>query len=313
MDSHTHTPSQTDTAASKETVVRIFDTPIENLPDDLYIPPQAFAIWLEQFAGPLDFLLYLVKKNNFDLTETAILPITEQYLRYISELDEAHFELAGDYLLMASTLIAIKSELLLPKPAISDDEMSPKARLIQRLEEYAQIKTATQRLDKLLRLERDVFLAYTSMPSTEAMQRELPSYSPELLVNSLINMQIRPLSQTHSIPLDTVPLPERIASITRKLSETGFGSFYDILDKSQGKLGVVVSFVAVLELIKRGLVGFSDDGENTDDSSDDDIAFKPARRHKKSSGTDNADATNTASKPTPTAKSLSTQTLYWLH
>ena len=95
---------------------RIFDTPVESLPEDLYIPPQAFAVWLEQFAGPLDFLLYLVKKNNFDITSTAILPITEQYLAYIGELDADHFELAGDYLLMASTLIAIKTQLLLPKP-----------------------------------------------------------------------------------------------------------------------------------------------------------------------------------------------------
>lgn len=146
-------------APSKIADVRIFDTPVLNLPEDLYIPPQAFAIWLEQFAGPLDFLLYLVKKNNFDLTETAILPITEQYLSYISELDEAYFELAGDYLLMASTLIAIKSELLLPQSKVDDDEISPKVRLIRRLEEYAQIKEAARRIDGLLRLERDVFFS----------------------------------------------------------------------------------------------------------------------------------------------------------
>ncbi len=87
--------------------LRIYQTPVANLPEDLYVPPQAFAIWLEQFAGPLDFLLYLVKKNNVDLTQMAILPITEQYLAYINQLDTDHFELAGDYLLMASTLIAI--------------------------------------------------------------------------------------------------------------------------------------------------------------------------------------------------------------
>ena len=101
--------------------------------------------------------IVLSQKNNFDLTETAILPITEQYLSYISELDEAYFELAGDYLLMASTLVAIKSELLLPQSKVDDDEISPKARLIRRLEEYAQIKEAARRIDGLLRLERDVF------------------------------------------------------------------------------------------------------------------------------------------------------------
>ncbi|MFC0820879.1 segregation and condensation protein A [Moraxella marmotae] len=244
--------------ATTATGVRIFDTPVLNLPEDLYIPPQAFAIWLEQFAGPLDFLLYLVKKNNFDLTETAILPITEQYLRYIHDLDEEYFELAGDYLLMASTLIAIKSELLLPQPQIGDDETSPKARLIQRLEEYAQIKEAAQRIDGLLRLERDVFLAFASMPSAEAMQRELPNYSPQILVNSLVNMQIRPATASHTVQADSVPLPERIATITRILSQKGVSSFADLIDKSQGKIGIVVSFVAVLELIKRGFIGFSE-------------------------------------------------------
>ncbi|MCL1623358.1 segregation/condensation protein A [Moraxella sp. Tifton1] len=238
--------------------IRIFDTPVENLPDDLYIPPQAFAIWLEQFAGPLDFLLYLVKKNNFDLTETAILPITKQYLSYIKDLDEEYFELAGDYLLMASTLIAIKSELLLPNAAGTDDEMSPKARLIRKLEEYAQIKEVARRLDDLIRLERDVFLAFTSLPSIEAMQAELPKYSPALLINSLVNMQIKSEQQTHMVTIDPVPLPERIANITRTLSNKGMATFKELLEPTQGKLGVVVSFVAVLELIKRGLVGFND-------------------------------------------------------
>lgn len=253
------------TTAPADIGVRIFDTPVLNLPEDLYIPPQAFAIWLEQFAGPLDFLLYLVKKNNFDLTETAILPITEQYLSYIQDLDEAYFELAGDYLLMASTLIAIKSELLLPQPEISDDEASPKARLIRRLEEYAQIKETAHRIDGLLRLERDVFLAFASMPSHEAMQRELPNYSPDLLINSLITMQIRPEPTMHTVQADTVPLSERIAMISRTLSEKGVSSFAELLDKKQGKIGVVVSFVAVLELIKRGFIGFNHADNNNSD------------------------------------------------
>ena len=238
-------------APSKTADVRIFDTPVLNLPEDLYIPPQAFAIWLEQFAGPLDFLLYLVKKNNFDLTETAI-------LSYISELDEAYFELAGDYLLMASTLIAIKSELLLPQSKVDDDEISPKARLIRRLEEYAQIKEAARRIDGLLRLERDVFLAFTSMPSPEAMQKQLPKYSPELLFGSLIHMKIRPEAITHTVQADSVPLSQRIASITRLISEKGVSTFAELIDKSQGKIGIVVSFVAVLELMKRGLIGFDE-------------------------------------------------------
>lgn len=235
--------------------LRIYQTPIQHLPEDLYVPPQAFAIWLEQFAGPLDFLLYLVKKNNVDLTRMPILPITEQYLAYISELDTNHFELAGDYLLMASTLIAIKTELLLPKPETPTDERDPKSELIERLEEYAQVKAASQRLDNLIRLERDVFLAMVSMPSQDIMNAELPSYSPTLLIDSLFKMQLQPDYQMHSIKVDAVPLADRIASISRQLSMDGARSFYELLDKAQGKIGVVVSFVAVLELIKRQLIG----------------------------------------------------------
>ena len=235
--------------------LRIYQTPVQYLPEDLYVPPQAFAIWLEQFAGPLDFLLYLVKKNNVDLTQMPILPITEQYLAYINELDTEHFELAGDYLLMASTLIAIKTELLLPKPETPSDERDPKAELIERLEEYAQIKVASQRLDNLVRLERDVFLAMVSMPSQDVMNAELPNYSPNLLIDSLFKMQLQPDYQMHTIKVDAVPLADRIASISRQLSTAGAHSFYELLDKTQGKIGVVVSFVAVLELMKRQLVG----------------------------------------------------------
>lgn len=240
---------------NNDMALRIYQTPVQHLPEDLYVPPQAFAIWLEQFAGPLDFLLYLVKKNNVDLTQMPILPITEQYLAYISELDTEHFELAGDYLLMASTLIAIKTELLLPSPETPSDERDPKAELIERLEEYAQIKVASQRLDNLVRLERDVFLALVSVPSQDVMNAELPNYSPNLLIDSLFKMQLQPDYQMHNIKVDAVPLSDRIASISRQLSTDGARSFYELLDRSQGKIGVVVSFVAVLELMKRQLVG----------------------------------------------------------
>ena len=258
---------------NNDMALRIYQTPVQHLPEDLYVPPQAFAIWLEQFAGPLDFLLYLVKKNNVDLTQMPILPITEQYLAYISELDTEHFELAGDYLLMASTLIAIKTELLLPRPETPSDERDPKAELIERLEEYAQIKVASQRLDNLVRLERDVFLAMVSMPSQEIMSAELPNYSPNLLIDSLFKMQLQPDYQMHTIKVDAVPLSDRIASISRQLSTDGEHSFYELLDKTQGKIGVVVSFVAVLELMKRQLVGvINADLKGHDIAADDEFA-----------------------------------------
>lgn len=256
--------------------IRLYETPIEALPDDLYIPPEAFAVWLEQFEGPLDFLLYLVKKNNFDISTTALLPITEQYLTYIKELDESHFELAGDYLLMASTLIAIKSELLLPSaPSSSDDEgKNPTKALIRRLEEYAQIKSAAGRLDGLMRLERDVFLAYASLPSPDAIAKEIPPYPATLLIDSLIKMQLKPDYQMHHIKVDAVPLAERMASISRILATRGVGNFFDVLDSTQGRLGVVVSFVAILELAKQRLIEFSLSHDNSNhllNNSDDDL------------------------------------------
>ncbi|WP_201582670.1 segregation and condensation protein A [Psychrobacter jeotgali] len=244
--------------------IRIYQTPVQQLPEDLYIPPGAFAIWLEQFAGPLDFLLYLVKKNNVDLTQMPILPITEQYLAYIEGLSHEHFELAGDYLLMASTLIAIKTELLLPKPQAPHDERDPKAELIERLEAYAQIKSASQRLDSLVRLERDVFLSLVSIPDQSIMNAELPSYSPNLLIDSLFKMQLQPDYQMHTIKVDAIPLSDRIASISRQLSSNGSLPFFALLDKSQGKIGVVVSFVAVLELMKRQLVGVMESATHED-------------------------------------------------
>ena len=245
--------------------LRIYQTPVLELPDDLYVPPQAFAIWLEQFAGPLDFLLYLVKKNNVDLTQMPILPITKQYLAYINQLDHDYFELAGDYLLMASTLIAIKSELLLPKRQSPTDERDPKAELIERLEAYAQIKGASQRLDALVRLERDVFLALVSMPDQDIMQAELPSYSPNLLIESLFKMQLQPDYQlhAHTIKADNITLANRIASISRQLNGDGTRSFHQLLDKTQGKIGVIVSFVAILELMKRQLIGVVQVDNNT--------------------------------------------------
>ncbi len=137
-----------------------------------------------------------------------------------------------------------------------------KAELIERLEAYAQIKQASQRLDALVRLERDVFLAMVSMPSTEVMTAELPSYSPTLLIDSLFKMQLQPDYQMHHIQVDAVPLSDRIASISRQLSDGHARSFYQLLDKSQGKIGIVVSFVAVLELMKRQWVGVIDNAEN---------------------------------------------------
>lgn len=160
----------------------------------------------------------------------------------------------ADYLLMASTLINIKSALLLPTTQSTLDEKNPTKQLVQKLEEYAQIKAVSQKIDALVRLERDVFLAYASLPSQD--NEIVTPYCATLLVDSLIKMQIKPDYQMHHIQSDIIPLADRMASISRILASKGQGKFFEVLDKSQGRLGVVVSFVAMLELAKQRLIEF---------------------------------------------------------
>lgn len=240
-------------------VVRLYDTPITELPDDLYIPPEAFAVYLAQFEGPLDFLLYLVKKNNVDLSQIAILPIAEQYLRYIGRLEGIYFELAGDYLLMASTLIAIKSALLLPTPSLPQDETNPTKALLERLADYAQIKSVSEKLDRLARLERDVFLAYASLP-----KKPPPIFAADKLKSAFIALSTTTTApKNHAIKADNIPLATRIVAISEQLKKVKQASFLALLDKDQGKLGVVVSFIAVLELIKRRCIRAENSKDDT--------------------------------------------------
>lgn len=239
---------------TEEFKARLYDQEITELPEDLYIPPEAFAVWIEQFEGPLDFLLYLVRKNGLDLTEMAILPITEQYLEYIGHLDSHHFELAGDYLLMAATLIDIKTRLMLPKPKAIEDEEDPTKNLLERLQIYAQIKEATVRIDKLIRLERDVHLAIVSLPDDSEPVVAEDSYDVALLQKAMMGIALRPRIIQHEIDADVVPLSERITDVSLKLQKFQFCRFLELIEPSQGRVGVVVSFVAVLELLKQRLI-----------------------------------------------------------
>lgn len=231
--------------------LRLYDQTFEALPEDLYVPPEAFEVWLEQFEGPLDFLLYLVKKNGLDLSVLAILPITEQYLTYISRLSSAHFELAGDYLLMAASLIDIKTRLMLPAPQTLDsEEHDPTAELLAKLADYAQIKEAAKRIDALLRLERDFFSALASLH----VSAPEPKRSASVLRQALLIMHTKPKALVHSVEEDTVPLAQRMGQISEAIFKHKQISFSRLLDPSQGRVGVVVSLVAVLELMRQQLI-----------------------------------------------------------
>ena len=230
--------------------LRVYDQQFDTLPEDLYVPPEAFEVWLSEFEGPLDFLLYLVRKNGLDLSVMSTLPVTEQYLTYIGKLSSQHFELAGDYLLMAASLIDIKSRLLLPTPEQIENEEDPTFNLMQRLAEYAQIKAAASRIDRLIRLERDFFVAMASFDSAAPE----PTRSASLLRQAYLMIHMREPQAVHSVEEDVVPLAQRMGQISEAIFQRKQVQFTELLRPEQGRIGVVVSLVAVLELMKQQLI-----------------------------------------------------------
>ncbi len=239
---------------------------IEALPQDLYVPPDAFAVLLERFEGPLDFLLYLVRKNGFDLLALPIAPIAEQYLAYIATLRHDQMELAGDYLVMAALLTDLKSRLLLPRPVQPTLEADPRVDLMQRLHTYARFKAVAQQLGGREVVGRDVFVPALTTPTPEPGDRPLPGASDEpkhdaqRLADALHALLSRPGPTVFALREEPVQLQERLDSIRGRLCSglpTAFGA---LLLPEQGRLGVVVSLVAVLELLRLGEVTLGGDG-----------------------------------------------------
>lgn len=246
--------------ASPEIYIRVLNDDQIDIPAELYIPPEAFAILLEQFEGPLDFLLYLVQKNGFDLSSIDIAPIAEQYIDYMHKMKGLNIELTADYMLMASVLADIKSRLLLPKPeALPQHEHDPKKQLLQRLEQYLEIKQSAQRLAECQVLERDVFIAEAKLP----LRPKLSSgYSASLLHDALKCLLFRPQPPIHQIETENVQLEERIAYICEKVANGGQYELQDLIKPQQGKLGVVVTFIAILELAKQQEIAIIYDGQH---------------------------------------------------
>ena len=231
-------------------VARMHDEFFCQIPDDLYIPPEAFQILLEYFEGPLDFLLYLVHKNGLNLVELDIAPIATQYLTYIQGMKSLNIELAADYLVMAASLADIKSRLLLPKPQLDKPEDDPRQELLSRLQNYARIKQGAAHLNNCDVLERNVFGAHSSIVSSVALDDG--SFDAELLFKAMQSLLLRPRLQTHQIENDAVQLEERILFIQQQLEHGEAMAFEQLLNPAQGRMGVVVTFMAVLELIRQG-------------------------------------------------------------
>lgn len=237
-------------------VARVRDETIQ-LPDDLYIPPEALEVFLEAFEGPLDLLLYLIRRQNLDILDIPIAEITHQYMRYVELMQEVRLELAAEYLLMAAMLAEIKSRMLLPRPPADPDaeeEADPRAELIRRLQEYEQFKQAAERLDALPRVGRDVTPVRVEAPEAEP-QRRFPEVSLREMLLALSEVMRRArLSEHHHISREALSVRERMSDVLGRLGDEGWHTFPELFPLSEGRAGVVVTFLALLELVRESLV-----------------------------------------------------------
>ena len=229
--------------------------PLSQLPRDLYIPPQALEVFLEAFEGPLDLLLYLIRRQNLDILDIPLAEITRQYMQYIELMQDLQLELAGEYLVMAATLAEIKSRMLLPRPQLTDDgELDPRAELVRRLQEYERFKRAAESIDQLPRLERDVWSA--SAPLKErVVVRQLPQLTLQEMLVAFKDVVVRAqMFAHHHVQRERLSVGERMSDILASLGQSGFLPFMALFRPEEGRMGVTVTFVAILELMREGLI-----------------------------------------------------------
>jgi len=237
-------------------LARIYGEPLAQLPHDLYIPPDAMAVMLEAFEGPLDLLLYLIRKANVNVLDIPMAPLTDQYLLYIEEMRRQNLELAADYLVMAAMLIEIKSRMLLPRPAAvaGDDAEDPRAELVRRLVEYEQMKLAAQEINELPQAERD--FDWVEVWVEKSLHRRLPEVSIADLQNAWRGLlKQAKLHTRHRLQREELSVREHMASILRHLRATdGFCEFSALFDPALGAPVLVVHFLALLELAREHLL-----------------------------------------------------------
>lgn len=229
--------------------------PVTEVPHDLYIPPDALEVILEAFEGPLDLLLYLIRRQNLDILDIPITEITQQYIEYIGMLQDAQFELAADYLVMAAMLAEIKSRMLLPRPSTDEsEEADPRAELVRRLQEYERFKQAAENLDELPRQGRD-FALTEAFVEDRAEVRQPPAVELRELLTALKDVISRAeLFTSHQISQEPLSVRERMSLILKRLGDNPFMQFNQLFDPEEGRMGVVVSFLALMELIRERLV-----------------------------------------------------------
>ncbi len=227
------------------------------LPKDLYIPPEALEVILEAFEGPLDLLLYLIKRQNLDVLQINVAEITRQYMAYIEMMQAIQLELVAEYLLMAAMLAEIKSRMLLPRQKVEEDEEDPRAELIRRLQEYERFKQAAEDIDELPRLGRDVFHAVAKEPDRKK-ERPHPEVGMRELLTALADVLKRAeMFESHHVQMEKLSTRERMSQMLESLRDgKQFVPFVSLFRLKEGRAGVIVTFLALMELVKEALVEF---------------------------------------------------------
>jgi len=233
----------------------VYGRAVTEMPLDLYIPPDALEVFLEAFEGPLDLLLYLIRKQNIDVLDIPVAEITRQYMGYVELMQSVRLELAAEYLVMAAMLAEIKSRMLLPRSSEApEEEDDPRAELIRRLQEYERYKAAAEGLDRLPRVGRDLTVPRLEAPQAQA-RKLLPEVSLEELLLSMAQVLRRAdMFESHQVSRETLSTRERMSEVLERLKGGAFVPFVELFTAEEGRLGVVVTFMAVLELIKESLV-----------------------------------------------------------
>ncbi|MFT7389430.1 MAG: segregation and condensation protein A [Candidatus Endobugula sp.] len=229
------------------------------LPKDLYIPPDALEVILEAFEGPLDLLLYLIRRQNLDILEVNVSAITHQYVKYVEMMTDMQFELAAEYLVMAAMLAEIKSRMLLPrnKEDEEDEGNDPRAALIRRLQEYERFKSAAEDIDEMPRLHRDIHQASADAPGRNSTRPDPEVDFKEILLALADVLRRADMFESHQVEMERMSTRERMTQVLERLSEEKtFIPFVSLFTVSEGRLGVIVTFMAIMELIKESLVDF---------------------------------------------------------
>lgn len=234
----------------------VMGQPLTEIPKDLYIPPDALEVFLEAFEGPLDLLLYLIRRQNIDILEINVAEITTQYMAYVDLMEAVQFELAAEYLVMAAMLAEIKSRMLLPrsKEGEEGEEDDPRMDLIRRLQEYERFKQAAENIDELPRVGRDFYTAAAELPKLQKVVRHPEVDLQEMLVALAEVLRRADMFESHQVSREKLSTRERMSNVLERLENGQFQPFVALFDHAEGRLGVVVTFLAIMELIKESLL-----------------------------------------------------------